>query len=293
MELELGFARPPGISFLYETYKELLRKNTLTKYTLLKREQMEVPLYSECQVCLWKYPFPALQSNCSDYCSIAGLRHSLVAEGFYLSNSTDLFPRRRDMFCICGEVLHQNYLFKGLFCSPFCFEEAIKNGISTGGWTSSDSRFEPLMPHLIEIKPRQYSRFYPETYLNEHVYHPLAIKRILEKEGHTDSNRWRQLRETVLTIYGRKCMCCENTPTLARRTHVDHIKPKSKYPELQYDFYNHQVLCQSCNSRKLNRNETDYRPKSLIDSKLLKQIQDNEVLRSFIKAAFKTLIQPK
>lgn len=41
--------------------------------------------------------------------------------------------------------------------------------------------------------------------------------------------------------------------------HVDHIKPRSKYPHLAYDVNNLQVLCQDCNFGKSNHDETDWR----------------------------------
>lgn len=43
--------------------------------------------------------------------------------------------------------------------------------------------------------------------------------------------------------------------------HVDHIKPRSKFPELALDVNNLQILCEDCNVGKLNRFETDYRTK--------------------------------
>jgi len=70
------------------------------------------------------------------------------------------------------------------------------------------------------------------------------------------SPEWRKLRETVLNVYGRKCMKCgESEGSL----HVDHIKPRSRYPELQLVFENMQVLCQKCNCSKGNRMIFDYR----------------------------------
>jgi 5-methylcytosine-specific restriction endonuclease McrA len=41
--------------------------------------------------------------------------------------------------------------------------------------------------------------------------------------------------------------------------HVDHIKPKSRYPHLALKFDNLQVLCETCNIEKSNIDETDYR----------------------------------
>jgi hypothetical protein len=41
--------------------------------------------------------------------------------------------------------------------------------------------------------------------------------------------------------------------------HVDHIKPRSSYPELELDIKNLQVLCRDCNLGKSNTCETDLR----------------------------------
>jgi 5-methylcytosine-specific restriction endonuclease McrA len=41
--------------------------------------------------------------------------------------------------------------------------------------------------------------------------------------------------------------------------HIDHIKPKSKYRHLAFDFENLQILCAECNIIKGDREEIDYR----------------------------------
>ncbi|RYZ77711.1 MAG: hypothetical protein EOP05_00795 [Proteobacteria bacterium] len=41
--------------------------------------------------------------------------------------------------------------------------------------------------------------------------------------------------------------------------HVDHIKPRSKYPHLELEFSNLQVLCRQCNFGKSNKYEDDFR----------------------------------
>jgi 5-methylcytosine-specific restriction endonuclease McrA len=70
-----------------------------------------------------------------------------------------------------------------------------------------------------------------------------------------DSSQWKALRDKVILYYGAICMKCSNT----RLINVDHIKPKSKYPELAFCFDNLQVLCWKCNKEKSNKDETDYR----------------------------------
>lgn len=76
-----------------------------------------------------------------------------------------------------------------------------------------------------------------------------------------ESDEWRKLRARVLEKYGCRCMMCGRTPKQHRIVvHVDHIKPRSKYPELELEFNNLQVLCEDCNLGKGNRYSTDYRP---------------------------------
>jgi len=71
---------------------------------------------------------------------------------------------------------------------------------------------------------------------------------------------WRALRAKTLTRYGRVCMHCgDDSPDTI--FHVDHIKPRSKYPRLELDPDNLQVLCRGCNLSKSNLYETDLRPK--------------------------------
>jgi 5-methylcytosine-specific restriction endonuclease McrA len=68
---------------------------------------------------------------------------------------------------------------------------------------------------------------------------------------------WLKLRYEVLKTYGAVCMLCQDTGHIV----VDHIKPRSKYPDLSLEFDNLQVLCRSCNRGKSNDDETDFRPK--------------------------------
>ena len=70
------------------------------------------------------------------------------------------------------------------------------------------------------------------------------------------SAEWLELRYKTLVQYGRKCMCCGTEDAVF---HVDHIKPRSKYPELQLDPNNLQILCEACNLGKSNKDETDFR----------------------------------
>jgi len=71
---------------------------------------------------------------------------------------------------------------------------------------------------------------------------------------------WRTLRYEVLLEHGRRCMCCGATPDDGRTViHVDHIKPRHKYPELSLVRDNLQILCGVCNQGKGAWDETDFR----------------------------------
>jgi 5-methylcytosine-specific restriction endonuclease McrA len=84
-----------------------------------------------------------------------------------------------------------------------------------------------------------------------------------ERELFYWSKPWRNLRIQVLNRYGYVCMKCGSQELL----HVDHIKPRSLYPELELCFNNMQVLCQKCNIGKSNRNQIDYRKSSTHENK--------------------------
>lgn len=75
------------------------------------------------------------------------------------------------------------------------------------------------------------------------------------------SQEWRELRFKILRKYGSVCMACFRPGRPGFPMHVDHIKPRSKYPELQLDPDNLQVLCADCNLGKCNYSEDDLRPK--------------------------------
>lgn len=66
---------------------------------------------------------------------------------------------------------------------------------------------------------------------------------------------WRYLRRIIFRLYGKWCMRCMATKDL----HIEHIKPKSKYPHLSLRVDNLQVLCKHCNEEKSNINEDDFR----------------------------------
>lgn len=71
-----------------------------------------------------------------------------------------------------------------------------------------------------------------------------------------DSREWQVLRYKALKVYGHECALCGagHGPM-----HVDHIKPRSKYPELALVFENLQVLCKACNFGKGAWDESNWK----------------------------------
>lgn len=74
-----------------------------------------------------------------------------------------------------------------------------------------------------------------------------------------DSDEWRELRYRALKLHGGSCQCCGNRASPGKPLHVDHIKPRSKFPELELQLSNLQVLCKDCNLGKMAWDETDWR----------------------------------
>lgn len=74
------------------------------------------------------------------------------------------------------------------------------------------------------------------------------------------SKEWRKVRYLAIRQHGKKCTCCG--VVITDRVHVDHIKPRSKFPRLALCVTNLQVLCEDCNVGKGNWDETDWRPNS-------------------------------
>jgi uncharacterized protein (TIGR02646 family) len=87
----------------------------------------------------------------------------------------------------------------------------------------------------------------------------IANRLKMQSTSFLETDQWKKLRALAVKIYGRQCMKCGTTPKNPKNTHVDHIKPRKKHPELAFVFDNLQILCCRCNKAKGNRHETDYR----------------------------------
>lgn len=73
------------------------------------------------------------------------------------------------------------------------------------------------------------------------------------------SDEWREVRYKALVRSDGKCQCCGNGKHNGKLLHVDHIKPRSLFPDLELSLGNLQVLCEDCNKGKSNKDQTDWR----------------------------------
>lgn len=92
-------------------------------------------------------------------------------------------------------------------------------------------------------------------YVKSHVSDLNTTRFKKSTEKFTWKKSWKRLKRNIIEFYGRQCMKCDGYGEL----HVDHIKPRCKYPELSLDPTNLQILCKPCNLEKSHYHETDYR----------------------------------
>jgi len=82
---------------------------------------------------------------------------------------------------------------------------------------------------------------------------------IVKAPGFYASPAWLELRYRALRLSNGRCECCGARATSANPLHVDHIRPRSRYPERELDLTNLQVLCRQCNLGKRDSDTIDWR----------------------------------
>ena len=103
---------------------------------------------------------------------------------------------------------------------------------------------------------------YPEIKATPPKKHKAAQRK--NSRAFYDSDRWKELRYRVLKLNDGRCECCGRGKEQGVILHVDHIKPRSRYPHLEWNITNLQVLCEDCNLGKRAWDETDWREPRLV-----------------------------
>lgn len=112
---------------------------------------------------------------------------------------------------------------------------------------------KPLLPPMTRKQFRS---------LREHVSETKATKpKKKKKKGwkFRNTGEWKRLRYMALVRSNGCCDCCGTRAGKGKSLHVDHIKPKSLYPELALRLSNLQVLCPDCNEGKSDWDDTNWR----------------------------------
>ena len=78
-------------------------------------------------------------------------------------------------------------------------------------------------------------------------------KQIEEAKRFYASPEWQHLRQKIINSHKNICKNCGKTITEKNDITIDHILPRSKFPENELEMSNMQILCRSCNSSKGNK----------------------------------------
>lgn len=73
------------------------------------------------------------------------------------------------------------------------------------------------------------------------------------------SRPWRELRYKALRLNDGRCELCGRSKHDGVMLHVDHIKPRARFPHLELEPTNLQILCADCNIGKGAKDYTDWR----------------------------------
>lgn len=131
---------------------------------------------------------------------------------------------------------------------------------------------------FLELKSGTEKDILNQIFLNKNLHKPIFIepkkepptinfnkkrKRIIKRaKGKIDlesfylTDKWLLLKRKIHKLYKCGCMKCGIEGV---ETHIDHIFPRSIYPDLELNIHNLQILCKKCNIEKSNNNTIDYR----------------------------------
>lgn len=84
-------------------------------------------------------------------------------------------------------------------------------------------------------------------------------------EDFYSSQAWRKARYEALRKSNGACQLCGQPPG-RHALQVDHIRPRSKFPQFALDPDNLQVLCRDCNFGKSNTDSVDWRNRDAFTS---------------------------
>lgn len=167
------------------------------------------------------------------------------------------FPHIKKTPCFCSQACENDFSFHKGKCKPKCLFNETREQIVI--FKDGTTHRRKVCVHCLKAvfikKNNSESKEITELDKKSEINKTVKPFKINFSDPFYSSAKWLRLRYKALQVYGPVCHCCESK----KRIHVDHIKPRSKYPELELDFNNLQILCSDCNKGKSNLDETDWR----------------------------------
>ena len=88
------------------------------------------------------------------------------------------------------------------------------------------------------------------------------------------------VKKSLDTMYGGICCYCEGSIVEVSYPHIEHRKPKSKYPSDTYSWENLHLSCGKCNTKKSNKYDTAH---PILDAVNDRPVSDHMIYRFSIK----------
>lgn len=81
-----------------------------------------------------------------------------------------------------------------------------------------------------------------------------------------------QVKDSLRTMFSSKCAYCESHITHIGHGHIEHFRPKSRYPDLCFEWDNLMLSCEVCNGKKY---KGDTFPKEQDGSPFVNPVEEN------------------
>lgn len=87
----------------------------------------------------------------------------------------------------------------------------------------------------------------------------------IEWEKFKSTKLGKETSENLKQMYANCCMYCEGTVGVTSYEQIEHFRPKSKYPELCFEYDNLHLACEICNNNKSNKYKDEYIDPTLVN----------------------------
>lgn len=148
-------------------------------------------------------------------------------------------------------------LISSIYSSPLTLASAERNRADQKRRAEKEAkRRAKLNAHRVRSgkKPKNKTRIHNEAdQYGRPIYRPGMGKDFYKTAA------WIHLRYKVMQRRGATCECCGAKKSDGVRIHVDHIRPRSRFPQLELVEENLQILCEPCNEGKGAWDQTDWR----------------------------------